>query len=612
MVCAGAGAGKTHALVYHYLLAVLGFETPKSRPVAPSRVVAVTFTENAACEMRERVASTLMDLMQKRCDNPLQRQLVKRAQQLHVAMPKRDTLQSLWESVQQAPICTFHSLCASLLRRHGEPVGVHPHFTLLDELQQQQLLQQCCTGVVLPALQGKNSALHQLVARLGLQDIAGRRGVISLFCALYQQMQEHGLQPRYASLACAVGAQQGQHCIAQVEQALVQLQQQHVKQVQDAWNVLRGLVMGDETQLQAKQSEVGLAFEHCMQQLSGLGRSGSVRTCKQMLQQLGNWLCNVVVLPQQKAVRHALQQLHEQSLEHKLQAQTLGFSDLLQLAVTLLRQHSDVRVRVQQQFDKLLVDECQDTNALQADLVILLAQSRNDNRTPLTDTRVLEQLPLQPGMLFIVGDPKQSIYGFRGADARLFGQLSDKISQEALGRREHLPICRRCQGSIVEFVNMVAEATLPIGEDGVPFALEDRLQVFQATKHSTREQSSEKAKPPCGPVKHDEEGRSDKSTKPPCGPLCGLWQVQLQKGQDANETMHKALVGQVRGLLQQKEVTPADVVILVRRQRIGQQIQKQMQHVGIPTYLVGGDPFFFASRGGRYSGCFTLVAAPVG
>ena len=191
-----------------------------------------------------------------------------------------------------------------------------------------------------------------------------------------------------------------------------------------------------------------------------------------------------------------------------------------------------------------------------------------------------------------MGDPKQSIYGFRGADARLFGQLSDKISQEALGRREHLPICRRCQGSIVEFVNMVAEATLPIGEDGVPFALEDRLQVFQATKHSTREQSSEKAKPPCGPVKHDEEGRSDKSTKPPCGPLCGLWQVQLQKGQDANETMHKALVGQVRGLLQQKEVTPADVVILVRRQRIGQQIQKQMQHVGIPTYLVGGDPFF--------------------
>ena len=102
--------------------------------------------------------------------------------------------------------------------------------------KQQQLLQQCCTGVVLPALQGKETVrLHQLVARLGLQDIAGRRGVISLFCALYQQMQEHGLQPRYASLACAVGAQQGQHCIAQVEQALVQLQQQHVKQVQDAW-----------------------------------------------------------------------------------------------------------------------------------------------------------------------------------------------------------------------------------------------------------------------------------------------------------------------------------------------------------------------------------------
>ncbi|MEM7293011.1 MAG: UvrD-helicase domain-containing protein, partial [Pseudomonadota bacterium] len=153
VVCAGAGAGKTHALVYHYLLAALGLETTQSEPVAPNRIVAVTFTENAACEMRERIACTIMDCIQKRCDNPLQQQLVGRARQLHVAMPEPDTLQTLWEGVQQAPICTFHSLCASLLRRHGESVGVQPHFTLLDELQQQQLLQQCCMDVVLPALQ---------------------------------------------------------------------------------------------------------------------------------------------------------------------------------------------------------------------------------------------------------------------------------------------------------------------------------------------------------------------------------------------------------------------------------------------------------------------------
>ncbi|MEM7403057.1 MAG: UvrD-helicase domain-containing protein [Myxococcota bacterium] len=587
VVCAGAGAGKTHALVYHYLLALLGLETSNSKPMDPQRIVAVTFTENAACEMRERVASTIMDLIQQRGDNPLLLQLQQQAQQLHAAMPQPDTLQTLWEGVQQAPICTFHSLCATLLRRYGDVIGVQPHFTLLDELQQQQLLQQCCLAVLLPAVRNNNQALQQLIARLGLQDVGGRTGVVSALCQLYRQMQEHGVQPQHAALACAATTQQSSHGLAQLQQALSQLQQQCdaatqpcMKQLQQAYSKLQSLVVDNQTPLPDKQSAVSLAFEQCMQLLAGLGRSDSVRGCKRALQLLGNQLCNGVILPQQLAVRSALQQLHRQLLDHKLQAQTLGFGDLLQLTVALLCDHPNVRQQAQQNIDKLLVDECQDTNALQAKLLLLLTQRRSSAMQPLASRQLLQQqLPLQPGMLFVVGDPKQSIYGFRGADVQLFEQLSCKVTQEAAGKRQYLTTCRRCQAHIVMLVNRVAQATLPAGQDGVPFTPQDELQPFRtAAPHSNAKQLDNQASQADSNTTTQQAGQ--------------LWQLQLHSGQDANAAMNKALASQLLQLLQHKQATAADIAVLVRRQRMGQQIQQQLQRVGIPTYLVGGDPLF--------------------
>jgi ATP-dependent helicase/nuclease subunit A len=108
------------------------------------------------------------------------------------------------------------------------------------------------------------------------------------------------------------------------------------------------------------------------------------------------------------------------------QAVVLNYEDLLQLAARLLRERADVRAALQTRFRWLFVDEFQDTDPIQAEVIGLLGAAP-DSRSPADWTRV----PLRPGALFVVGDPKQSIYRFRRADIETYGRMRARI--EATG-----------------------------------------------------------------------------------------------------------------------------------------------------------------------------------
>ena len=114
----------------------------------------------------------------------------------------------------------------------------------------------------------------------------------------------------------------------------------------------------------------------------------------------------------------------------KARAGKLDFLDLLLLACELLRTNSEVRAYFQQRFSHIFVDEFQDTDPLQAEILLLLASS---------DSSETEWLRVKPaaGKLFLVGDPKQSIYKFRRADVTLYKRVCGLF--EGCGVRE-----RRC------------------------------------------------------------------------------------------------------------------------------------------------------------------------
>src|SRR5690606_23870190 len=168
----------------------------------------------------------------------------------------------------------------------------------------------------------------------------------------------------------------------------------------------------------------------------------------------------------------------------KQRLQVLDFVDLVRGAHDLLRDDRLVRKQVKQRIGALLVDEFQDTNGLQLDLVHLLAEARDHERAVPRGVRASAVLPLGARCFAAVGDRKQSIYEFRGADVSLFQTLAARAMigpPEQTGLRLHaLRRSWRSRPRLVEFANQLF-ARLLISDDPEGFAVDwiddvDRLE----------------------------------------------------------------------------------------------------------------------------------------
>jgi len=134
----------------------------------------------------------------------------------------------------------------------------------------------------------------------------------------------------------------------------------------------------------------------------------------------------------------------------------LDFVDLLLVARNLVRDNRHVREDFQRRFKRVFVDEFQDTDPLQAEILLLLAAD-DPNETDWRKARPL------PGHLFLVGDPKQSIYRFRGADVAIYREVTRR-AQEWGATLVHLTTSFRSVPEIQSFVN-AAFTSVMTGDD---------------------------------------------------------------------------------------------------------------------------------------------------
>ena len=412
-VTAGAGSGKTRTLVARYL-GLLGED------LRPRQVVAITFTEKAAREMRSRARQSL-------------RQLVVAAK----TAAERQRWAILDAQMDSARIGTIHSLCAEILRSHPAEAALDPQFRVVEDNQAAALRHAAVQAGVAWAVQQPEMGALLRSFSLNLLE-----RVLSTLLAKRLEVSSASFEP--AGLA------------EQVRQALLSFLQDkltagildELRQAQASHNLAEEAGEGMASQAlyllaafdqaaaalsptESEPTDAALALFQARRSSMRLNvgkRSSAIKDAMRALRDhydsvLAPWLggANAKDPPPDPLVETALLEtapLVEQVFKQVLavyrtaldEQSGLDFDDLEAGAVALLRIPA-IRAYWQQETAAVLVDEFQDTNARQREIILALCGE-------------------QPGRLFVVGDARQSIYRFRGADVTVFTGLQDEIKRQ--------------------------------------------------------------------------------------------------------------------------------------------------------------------------------------
>ena len=443
---ASAGTGKTYNLI-SLCLHLLAGARERGR-VQPSKLCLVTFTDKAAREMQHRLQERLKALCEGKADEPELRQST---EELGLPFPSVDEWKKIHAHLPAVHIGTFHSLCLKLIQL---TTGSLSRTELLNEVEADALLEHCVSQVLLEALESQNTAARHWVREAGFGSFSRRHGVVFCLGKTLTSLREEGLGAESLRLDSEEGVKQKFQLelerLAACVKASLALAGQKENQ-KKAIGRLQGelLQTADELHLLSLDNARMLSV---LKERFRNSRSPDIQPLKQTLNELESIYVQQQLLPIEKLAADLLHQTElrfEQELHSKNKA---DFTSLLIRARDSLRDFPERRLAAQRQWHALLVDEFQDCNRLQLELTLLLSERRDDVRKLTPKEAWAHSLPLEPGVLCVVGDPKQSIYEFRGADVGTFSTLVNKLKREG-GQLGFLQNSFRTQENLIGFFN---------------------------------------------------------------------------------------------------------------------------------------------------------------
>lgn len=451
VVEAAAGTGKTTELVRR-IVRVLSEGRADVR-----QIVAVTFTEKAAGELKLRLRQTLEDARREAPASDVQKRL-------------DDAVQNL----EEAHVSTIHGFCADLLRERPVEASIDPLFRVLTEGQAERLFNEAFHGWFQTVLANPPEGVRRSLRRSsrgvrpGEVDEDGpterlRRAGFALtewrdFRAPWTR-EPFDRSPAIASLIdlvheCATLSQSPSYAgdnlyvdTEPVRRLSRDLRRMATPQREEDFDELESLLVELRKNRDVKRARKGSGPTYA----KGVSRAQVLDARDRLLQALDEF--------QFRADADLAALLHEELMacvdlyeELKAREGALDFLDLLVRARNLVKGNADVRAHFQGRFHRLFIDEFQDTDPLQAELLLLLAA---DDATE-TDWR---QVTPRPGKLFIVGDPKQSIYRFRRADVDVYRQVCESLVERG-ARRVELRKSFRSVANIQRLVNAAFEPVM--------------------------------------------------------------------------------------------------------------------------------------------------------
>ncbi len=455
VVEASAGTGKTTELIAR-MMAVL--KTGKARL---DQIIAVTFTEKAAGEMKLRLRSEI---------EKARNELVGRGEAQQLALQRLD---SALLQLETARIGTIHALCGDLLREYPIESRVDPLFEVASEEESEALFDQAFDEWFSRVITDPGEGVRRMLRRRPkgrdtfsprklLRDAAwslmNRRDFnapwrhvrVDRKAAIDEIIKDLRHLGQYAPRASNSESYLAQ-CFQKIERFIDELARREAAMVPR---------VRDYDGLEAELSELTRAKEWRWQGAgqwygTGISRAEAIAARRQVKDKLDRML---EVMDAELAVHLQNELLGlAQDYEHlKMRSGKLDFLDLLLRARDLVRLNIGVRRSAQKRFTHIFVDEFQDTDPLQAEILLLLA-SDDPAQADWTKARVA------PGKLFVVGDPKQSIYRFRRADVALYQATKDRLVDFG-ARVLYLTTSFRSAPSIQEAVNA---AFAPVMQGGL-------------------------------------------------------------------------------------------------------------------------------------------------
>ena len=561
---ASAGTGKTRVLVDRYLRLL-------EEGSAPRHILAITFTRKAAGEMKTRI----IDELRKR--------------------------PSLWNEMRtrlfEMHVTTIDAFCLGLLREFPLEAGLDPDVSLLDEVTSDRLKEEAIDETFAASRRGRGVDIRFLVARFG--EGALRRGMREFLQSrltreeILRRYVEHVVPPSVSlktslkrfseSLASAVRGKEGVERFLEsgpdgetapgfraIRFALGRAVDPETATPVDVEEI-RGYFLTAENEPRRRISPVApkesfstpAAYERHREAVLALA-PGVARAYRQWIREKDFYAVRQIhALYRHAATRFA---------ELKSARAGLDFTDVLLEAVNLLEKRgefSQSRFRLESRYHHLLIDEFQDTNEFQWRLIRALVDSWGEG-SGLVQEIILAEQSQGPGQgrirepsLFLVGDRKQSIYGWR--DARV--EVMEKASRHLLrirsggGRKLTLRHSFRASGELLSFLNDLFSE--------LPRARADLEWSFQYRQ-------------------------SDHFPTPPAVKTCARADqppIALATGKTLSEVAG-SVADEIVRLLDEEGLRPKDIAILFRSRSSYRAYEEALVGRGVPAYVYRGLGFF--------------------
>jgi ATP-dependent helicase/nuclease subunit A len=435
VVEAAAGTGKTTELVCR----IVGVLAQGHAEVG--KIVAITFTEKAAGELKLRLRS---ELEKARSESITNTSLYR-------------NLENAVERLEEAQINTIHGFCADLLRERPVEAGVDPMFEVLSEREAEELYEEAFESWLQRALGAPGEGLRRSLRRHSKEGPTEKLRAAGWELLNWRDFSAVWSRPEYdRTISIDRIIEQLRDFRHLTVNAFLPNSYFH-RDTEIARSLSERLgsleMIGTQDYDFAESLIVALAEDHNFvspgvalggQYSPGVTREavrsshGTLVTSMKDFVKIAN--CDLAALLQQELSEAT--KIYEQL---KLQKGRLDFVDLLLRTRDMLRDSQPARADFQRRFSRIFVDEFQDTDPVQAEIILLLA-ARD------AETKSWERADPIPGKLFIVGDPKQSIYRFRRADIGTYVKVKELLRNYGAVELQ-LTTSFRSRPSIQDYIN---------------------------------------------------------------------------------------------------------------------------------------------------------------